>query len=67
MEESEKADGCQESNPGHLACAAGSLPLSYDSQTTITPHNPLCVLHRWDRNASVACPAAIQYVLSELH
>ena len=47
IEESEKADSRQESNPGHMACAASALPLSYDNQTTTSPHNPLCALHRW--------------------
>ena len=28
----EKADSSQESNPGHLACVASALPLSYDNQ-----------------------------------
>ena len=41
--ESEKA----ESNPGHLVCAASTLPLSYDNRTITSPHNPLYVLHRW--------------------
>ena len=40
IEESKKIDSCQESNPGHQACTASALPLSYGS-----PHNPLCVLH----------------------
>ena len=48
IEESEKAGSRQESNPGHLACAASALPLSYDNRTTTSPHNPLYVLHRWD-------------------
>ena len=48
IEESEKAGSRWESNPGHLACAASALPLSYDNQTTTSPHNPLYVLHRWD-------------------
>ena len=29
IEESEKAGSHLESNPGHLACAASALPLSY--------------------------------------
>ena len=29
IEESEKAGSHRESNPGHLACAASTLPLSY--------------------------------------
>ena len=37
MEESEKADSCQESNPGHLACAAHALSLNYDSRTAASP------------------------------
>ena len=41
IEESEKAGSRQESNPGHLACAASALPLSYDNRTTTSPHNPL--------------------------
>ena len=31
IEESEKAGSRRESNPGHLACAASALPLSYDN------------------------------------
>ena len=31
IEESEKAGSHQESNPGHLACAASTLPLSSDN------------------------------------
>ena len=31
IEESEKAGSHQESNPGHLACAASILPLSSDN------------------------------------
>ena len=46
IEESEKAGNCQESNPGHLACAASALPLSHDSQTTTSPHNPLLCMFR---------------------
>ena len=34
IEESEKARSLQESNPGHLACAASALPLNYDNWTT---------------------------------
>ena len=34
--ESKKAGSRQESNPGHLACAASGLPLSYNSRTTTT-------------------------------
>ena len=40
IEESEKAGSRWESNPGHLACAASTLPLSYDNQTTTSPHQP---------------------------
>ena len=36
-----KAGSHQESNPGHLACAASALPLSHDNWTTTNPHNPL--------------------------
>ena len=36
IEESEEAGSRQESIPGHLACAASALPLSYDR-----------ILHRW--------------------
>ena len=46
IEESEKAGSHQELNPGHLACAANALPLSYDNWTTTIAHNPLCILHR---------------------
>ena len=41
IEGGEKDGSHQESNPGHLTCAASVLPLSYDNQTTISPHNPL--------------------------
>ena len=44
IEESEKAGSHRESNPGHLACAASALPLSYNNQTTTSTHNPLYVL-----------------------
>ena len=44
IEESDKAGSCQESNPGHLACAASALPLSHNNRTTTSPHNPLYVL-----------------------
>ena len=40
MEESQKVSSHWESNPGHLACAASALPLSYDNWTTTNPHNP---------------------------
>ena len=30
-----------------LAWAANALPLSHNSRTTTSPHNSLCVLHRW--------------------
>ena len=40
IEESEKAGSRWELNPGHLACAASALPLSYDNWTTANPHNP---------------------------
>ena len=46
IEESEKAGSRRESNPGHLACAASALPLSYNNRTTTSSHNPLYVLHR---------------------
>ena len=39
IEKSEKVGSCWELNPGHLACAASALPLSYDNQTTTDPHN----------------------------
>ena len=54
IEENEKASSCQELNTGHPTCAPRALPLSYNSQTTTNPHNPLYVLHRWCWNASVA-------------
>ena len=38
IEESEKAGSRLELNPGHLACAASALPLSYDNRTTTSPH-----------------------------
>ena len=41
IEGSKKAGSHPESNPGHLACAASALPLSYDNRTTTSPHNPL--------------------------
>ena len=31
IEESEKAKSHRELNPGHLACAASTLPLNYDN------------------------------------
>ena len=31
IEESEKAKSRRELNPGHLACAASTLPLNYDN------------------------------------
>ena len=37
----------RQSPPRHLAWAANALPLSHDSRTTTSPHNPLHVLHRW--------------------
>ena len=45
IEESEKAGSHWELNPGHLACAASALPLSYDNRKTTSPHNPLYILH----------------------
>ena len=36
IEESEKEGSRRESNPGHLACVARALPLSYDNQTQQT-------------------------------
>ena len=48
IEESENAGSHRESNPDHLACVVSALPLSYDNQTTTSPHKPLYVLHRWD-------------------
>ena len=56
IEESEKARSRRESNPGHLACAASALPLSYDNWTTTSLHNPLKVV----LNASVTHLAATQ-------
>ena len=37
IEESEKAGSHWELNPGHLACAASALPLSYDNRKTTHP------------------------------
>ena len=48
--DSEKASSCRELNPGHLACIASALPLSYDNWTTTSPHNPLYVA------AQTRCP-----------
>ena len=39
IEESEKAGSRRESNPGHLACAASALSLSYNNWTTTSRHN----------------------------
>ena len=39
--ESNKGGSRWESEPGHLACAASALPLSYNKWTTTSPHNPL--------------------------
>ena len=48
IEESEKAGSHRESNPGHLWLEpASALPLSHNSRTTTSPHNPLYVLHKW--------------------
>ena len=33
IEESEKASNHRESKPGHLACTASALPLTYNNQT----------------------------------
>ena len=41
VEENEKASSLWDLNPGHLAYAASTLSLSYDNQTTTSPHNPL--------------------------
>ena len=43
-----RSEVTRESNPGHLACAASALPLSYDNQATTSPHNLVYVLHRWN-------------------
>ena len=37
LEETEKASSCQELNPGHLACPAITLPLSYNNWTIGQP------------------------------
>ena len=44
IEESEKASSCQKANPGpgHLACAATALSLSYDNQTITSPIYMYC-------------------------
>ena len=65
IEESEKAGSHQESHPGHLAFAAGALPLSYDNRTTTSPHNPLYVLHRYIGLKCLSRTATL-YVPSEL-
>ena len=39
----QKAGSCQKLNSRHLAWAASDPPLSYDNQTTTSPH----ILHRW--------------------
>ena len=39
----EKVSSRRESNPGHLACAASALPLSYDNRTNTSPHNSLYI------------------------
>ena len=52
IEESDKAGGHQELNPGHLAWATSALPLSYDNWTT-TPHN---VQHRDKSWQPARCP-----------
>ena len=40
IEESEKAGSHWEYNPGHLACAASALPLSYNNWNSPPPHPP---------------------------
>ena len=55
IEETEKTGIHRESNSGHHASA---LPLSYDKQTTTSPHNPLFVLHRWCWNVWVTLPGS---------
>ena len=49
IEESEKASTHEQSNPGLLACAVSTLPLSYDNWTTTSPHNPLYVQQNIER------------------
>ena len=44
IEESEKASSRTQDTSG---TAARAQPLSYDSQTATSPHNPLYMLHRW--------------------
>ena len=46
IEGSKKACNLRELNPGHLACASSTLPLSYGNRTTTSPHNPLYVPHK---------------------
>ena len=47
IEESEKASSRRELNPGHLACAASALPLTYDNQTTTSPYKSLPLYTDW--------------------
>ena len=60
IEESEKAGSCWESNPGHLACAASALPLSYNNQTTTSPHNQRVHIYCTD---GTECPIHLGEVL----
>ena len=39
-----KAGSHQEMNPGHLACKASALPLSYDKQTMLLTVNSWSIL-----------------------
>ena len=41
IEESEKAGSCQESNPGHLACAASALSIATCTDLHVSTH--LCI------------------------
>ena len=52
-------------NPGHLACAASALPLSYDNRTTTPGSHSVCAVRTpigVDRKVAARCATeAFQY------
>ena len=53
-----KASSHQESNPGHLACAASALPLSYDNWRTTSPpsQSSMCTAQVVKWQVILQCP-----------
>ena len=68
-EESEKSSSCWVSNPGHLACAASALPLSYDNHAdNYQTHNPPSVrefltLNAWIIFSGTSCTGLWELVV----